>query len=122
MLHLAAERGEVKVVTDERVSPTYTAPLARQIRAIVEKGTAGVYHATCNGECSWYEFAKAIFEETGTEVTLNTTTQEDFPSIMKRPDYSVLRNGFLQEQGIDVMPDWRDALKEYLSTTFRNPK
>lgn len=115
MLHLAAERGEVKVVTDERVSPTYTVALAKQIRVLAEKGEPGLYHATCDGECSWYEFARAIFDETGTEVNLLQATGADFPSPVKRPDFSILRNKHLQDQGLDVMPHWRDALREYLA-------
>lgn len=114
MLHLARERGEVKVVTDERVSPTYTVALARQIRLIAEKAEPGLYHATCNGECSWYEFAEAIFEESHSEVKLLKATSADFPSPVKRPDYSILANKHLEDQGLDVMPHWRDALREYL--------
>ena len=117
MLHLAATRGEVKVVTDEIVTPTYTLALARQIKLMAEKAEPGVYHASCNGQCSWYEFAKAIFEETGTEVSLLETTTEDFPSPVKRPNYSVLQNKHLQDQGLDIMPQWREALREYLAET-----
>jgi dTDP-4-dehydrorhamnose reductase len=120
MLHLARERGEVKVVTDEMVSPTYTVALAKQIRVIAEKAEPGLYHATCNGECSWNEFAAAIFEETGTEVKLLKATQADFPSPVKRPDYSILQNKHLQDQGLDVMPHWRDAVCEYLEV-LENP-
>lgn len=116
MLHLAAERGEVKVVTDERVSPTYTVALAQQIRMIAEKAEPGLYHATCSGECSWYEFAAAIFEETNTQVTLLKATQADFPSPVRRPDYSILDNKHLQDQGLDIMPHWRDALRAYLQS------
>lgn len=115
MLHLAAERGEVKVVTDECVSPTYTVALAKQIRVIAESGEPGLYHATCTGECSWHEFAQAIFEEAGVEVTLLEATQADFPSPVRRPDYSILGNARLEAQGLDVMPHWRDALREYLT-------
>jgi len=117
MLHLARERGEVKVVADERVSPTYTVALAKQLRLIAEKAEPGLYHATSNGECSWYEFAAAIFEETGTEVKLEKASQGDFPSPVKRPDFSILENARLKEQGLDVMPQWRDALREYLAAS-----
>jgi dTDP-4-dehydrorhamnose reductase len=119
MLHLAAERGEVKVVTDERVSPTYTVAAAKQIRVIAEKAEPGLYHATCGGECSWHEFAQAIFEEAGIEVSLLEATQADFPSPVKRPDYSILENARLKAQGLDVMPHWRDALREYLSVVVQ---
>lgn len=116
MLHLAATRPEVKVVTNEVTTPTYTKALARQLKLVAEKGEPGLYHATCNGECSWHEFAKAIFEETDTNVKLIETTSDDLPSPVKRPNYSVLQNGHLQDQDLDIMPHWRDALKEYLAT------
>jgi len=119
MLHLAAERGEVKVVSDERVSPTYTVALAKQIRVIAEKAEPGLYHATCGGECSWHEFARAIFDEAGVEVNLLEATQADFPSPVKRPDYSILENARLQAQSLDVMPHWRDALREYLNVAAK---
>jgi len=115
MLHLAATRGEVKVVTDEVTTPTYTKALAAQIRLVAEEGEPGLYHATCNGACSWYEFAEAIFEETGTDVALLPATSEDFPSPVKRPDYSVLQNKHLADQGLDMMPPWREALRSYLA-------
>ena len=114
MLDLAKTRGEVRVVTDEITTPTYTTPLTRQIRLIAEKACPGIYHATCDGQCSWYEFAQAIFEETATEVTLHAATSADFPATVKRPAYSVLENGRLKEQGLNIMPHWRDALRQYL--------
>jgi dTDP-4-dehydrorhamnose reductase len=116
MLHLASTRPEVKVVTDEIISPTYTYALAKQLRLVAELGEPGLYHVTCNGECSWHEFAKAIFEETGVAVKLLETTSEDFPSPVRRPRYSVLQNKHLQDQGLDIMPKWRDGLKAYLAS------
>lgn len=114
MLHLAATRPEVRVVTDEITTPTYTRALAAQLRLVAEKGEPGVYHATCNGTCSWHEFARAIFDETGTSANLLPATSADFPSPVKRPDYSVLCNRHLQAQGLDIMPHWRDALRDYV--------
>jgi len=114
MLHLAETRDEVKVVTDEITSPTYTGALAQQLRAMAEKAEPGLYHVTCQDSCSWYEFAKAIFEATNTDVVLKEATSEDFPSPVKRPDYSVLENRHLQTLGIDIMPHWRDGLGQYL--------
>lgn len=115
MLHLAATCPEVKVVTDEISTPTWTLALARQIRLLAEKGEPGLYHATCQGACSWFEFAQAIFEETGTDVTLSPTTSAAFQSPVRRPAYSVLENKHAQDQGLDIMPPWRDALKDYLA-------
>ena len=116
MLHLAATRPEVKVVTDEITTPTYTLALARQIRLLAEKGEPGVYHATCRGDCSWFDFARAIFEETDTQVVLSPTTSAEFQSPVRRPAYSVLENRHAQAQGLDIMPPWREALKDYLAS------
>ncbi len=119
MLHLADKQGWVKVVTDEVTTPTYTEPLARQIRLAAEKGEPGLYHMTCQGACSWYDFTKTIFELTNTEVDLKQATTADFPSPVKRPTYSVLENAHLQVQGINIMPPWRDALEAYLKASGR---
>lgn len=116
MLHLASTRPEVKVVTDEFTTPTYTVALAKQMRLLAEKGEPGLYHTTCQGECSWYDFAKAIFEETGTDVNLREATNADFQSPVKRPSYSVLQNKHAQDQNLDILPHWREALKAYLAT------
>jgi len=114
MLHLAATRGNVRVVTDEITTPTYTVVLAAQVRLAAEQGEPGLYHATCGGGCSWYEFAETIFALTNTPVKLVAATCSDFPAPVKRPAYSVLENKHLQDQGIDIMPHWRDALDQYL--------
>lgn len=116
MLHLAATRPVVKVVTDEFTTPTYTLPLAQQMRALLEKGEPGLYHVTCQGACSWFEFAQAIFEETCTEVNLQATTSAEFQSPVQRPSYSVLENKHAKEQGLDMMPAWREGLKAYLAS------
>ena len=116
MRHLAATEGKVKVVTDEIVSPTYTRTLARQIRRLVEHDRPGLYHATSQGQCSWYKFAQAIFQETRTEVSMEKARSADFPSPARRPDYSVLENAALRKEGIDIMPGWREGLVEYLSS------
>ena len=115
MLHLAATRPEVKVVTDEITTPTYTVALAKQMRLLAEKGMPGLYHATCQGQCSWYEFAEAIFTETETKTTLLKATSADFQSPVARPNYSVLANRHAQNLGLDTMPDWRESLKTYLN-------
>jgi len=114
MLSLAATRPEVKVVTDEFTTPTYTVALAKQMRLLAEKGEPGLYHLTCQGACAWYEFAEAIFAATGTEVNLQKASAADFQSPVKRPSYSVLENAHAKAQGLDIMPHWQDALNEYL--------
>ncbi len=113
MLGLAATGQEVKVVNDEFTTPTYAASLAAQIRLLAERAEPGLYHATCGGACSWYEFAEAIFEELGVRVHLVPAKSLDFQSSVKRPTYTVLDNRHAREAGLDIMPDWREALKSY---------
>lgn len=114
MLQLAAAQPEISVVNDEFTTPTWTQPLAAQVRLLAERAEPGLYHATCQGACSWHEFAKTIFEETGTEVRLLAASAKDFPSPVERPSYSVLDNQHARAQGLDIMPGWREALQGYL--------
>ena len=89
MLKLARERGEVKVVTDEFVTPTYTLAAAEQIVRLSRGDATGVFHLTPQGACSWFEFAQAIFDLTQTRVKLLPATAADFPAKVPRPRYSV---------------------------------
>lgn len=116
MLNLAASGKDIRVVDDEFTTPTYTCVLARQIRLLVEKGVPGIYHATCDGWCSWYEFAASIFEIMGVQANLSAAKSHEFQSDVRRPTYTVLENQRLRRLGLDIMPHWLDALKEYAAT------
>ena len=115
MLRLAKERDEVEVVNDEILTPTYTLDLARKIRDIIQTDYFGLYHITNNGSCSWYEFAKKIFEFSNLKVNVKAVSTERFPSEVKRPGYSVLKNYALEKVGMDDMRKWDAALKAFLS-------
>lgn len=117
MLDLARKQRVVRVVTDECITPTYTADLARQLVELVEAGpdACGVVHATANGQCTWFDFAAKIFELCGLEVALEPTTSREFGREAPRPAYSVLENARLRALGIDRMPPWEDGLRRYLS-------
>jgi dTDP-4-dehydrorhamnose reductase len=114
MLKLARERGEVKVVDSEVVSPTSTAELALQIVRLSRSDSFGLYHATAEGSCSWYEFAREIFALTGTAVRLKVASPDEFPAKVPRPKYSVLENAALKSRGLNVFKPWQDALRTYL--------
>jgi len=115
MLKLAQERGRVRVVQDEVLTPTYTLDLARQIvKLATQRIPLGICHATNEGSCSWYDFAAAIFELAGIQVVLEPASAADFPGKVPRPKYSVLENRKLKQLGLDVMRPWREALTEYL--------
>jgi dTDP-4-dehydrorhamnose reductase len=114
MLNLAKEKGEVKVKNDEFTTPTYTKELAENIAELIKTNEYGIYHITSQGECSWYEFAKKIFELIHTKVNCQPVSSDEFPTVARRPRYSVLENKHLKDIGLDKMSHWEDALKKYL--------
>lgn len=115
MLKLAKERGEVRVVDNEVVTPTLTAELAQQIVTLSHSRQYGLYHATAEGSCSWYEFAREIFASTNTTVRLQVAGPNEFPAKVPRPTYSVLENRALKVSGLNSFKPWQDALHDYLA-------
>jgi len=119
MLKLAKERGKVRVVDSEFISPTRTTEIASQIVALSRSDAYGLYHGTAEGSCSWYEFAKEIFDTTHTRVILEAAGPQEFPAKVARPIYSVLENRALKNHGLNVFNPWRSGLRDYLSATNR---
>jgi dTDP-4-dehydrorhamnose reductase len=115
MLRLARERGRVRVVDNEFTSPTATADLARQIASLRRSDAYGLYHATAEGSCSWYEFAREIFRVADVPVTLEAASPNEFPAKVPRPAYSVLENRELKSQNLNFFRPWQDGLQAYLS-------
>ncbi|WP_141336619.1 dTDP-4-dehydrorhamnose reductase [Paenibacillus sp. tmac-D7] len=115
MLKLAQERSQLKVVHDQIGSPTYTADLAEFILQLVSTEKYGIYHASNAGVCSWFEFAKAIFEERGINITVDPCTTEEFPRPAPRPKYSVMDHLSIRTNGFEDMRHWRDALRDFLA-------
>lgn len=115
MLKLARERGKVRVVDSELVTPTRTTEIAKQIVALSRSGAYGLYHATAEGQCSWHGFAAEIFRLTSTPVTLEIAGQNEFPAKVPRPLYSVLENEALKKHSLNVFKPWQEGLREYLS-------
>lgn len=114
MLKLANEKPEVRVVNDEILTPTPTYYIAKNTATLLDKGAFGLYHMSCEGETSWYEFAKTIWDTLGLKTPLHAASVKDFPLVVKRPFYSVLENERLNKQGINEMPQWKEALIEFL--------
>jgi len=110
-----AKRHElIRVVNDQMVTPTYTADLAHQIARILPTTSYGLYHMTNEGCCTWFEFARAIFELSGIKADLSATTSELYKTPAIRPRYSVLENSRLKQLGLNEMRHWREALAAYL--------
>ncbi|MGA8313449.1 MAG: dTDP-4-dehydrorhamnose reductase [Terriglobales bacterium] len=114
ILKAAASRPRLEVVGDQRGSPTYTVDVARAIAQLCHKGAGGVVHATNRGECSWFEFARAIVAGAELTTAVLETTSDKFARPAKRPKYSVLSPASLEKYGV-TMPDWQDALRRYLA-------
>lgn len=120
MLKLAKERDEVRVVDDEVLTPTFTEEAARQMASLVEnRAEYGIYHATAEGSCSWFGFAREIFSQTRTAVKLTVSLPGEFPQKVPRPKFSVLENARLKAQGLNIMQDWKEGLAGYLEKKFR---
>lgn len=115
MLKLAAERSELTVVADQIGSPTYTVDLATFLLQLVATDYFGIYHATNGGHCSWHEFARAIFAESGLSVTVHPCTTEEFPRPAPRPNYSVMEPLAIRANGLTELRPWREALRAFLN-------
>jgi dTDP-4-dehydrorhamnose reductase len=111
MLRLGAERDEVAVVDDQLGSPTYVGHLAEATRSVAEL-PFGVYHVAAEGECTWAEFAEAIFEEAGLDAHVRRITTQELGRPAPRPAYSVLRS---EKPDTPVLANWREGLRECLA-------
>jgi dTDP-4-dehydrorhamnose reductase len=115
MLRLAEQGKAIRVVDDQRCTPSYTADVARATIALVETKEHGLYHLTNGGECSWYEFARKIFELAHKRVDLSPITSAEYGAAARRPAYSVLQSAAYGQLGLPTLPTWEEALGTYLS-------
>jgi len=117
MLRLALNHPEeaIKVVNDQFGSPTWSHTLALQIAKLVQVNGQGIYHATSEGHCTWYELAKYFLETVGVPHVLVPCATEDYPTPAPRPRNSVLENRRLKDKGINLMPNWRTDLDQFIS-------
>ena len=111
MLALGAEREEVAVVDDQRGSPTYVGHLAEATRELLEL-PQGVWHVTADGECTWAEFAEAIFEGAGIKCRVRRISSSELGRPAPRPAYSVLRS---ERPEAPRLPHWREGLRACLA-------
>lgn len=110
MLRLANEEKDLKVVNDQFGSPTYAKDLAEKVKELVgSQKPSGIYHLTNSGSCNWYDFALKIFELADLKPNVKPVKSEEFPTLAKRPTYSMLVNTKLSP-----MRKWEEALKDYL--------
>ena len=113
MLRLGKERDELGVIFDQVGTPTYARDLAQSILDIVpklENNVVEIYHYSNEGVCSWYDFAKSIFELSSIECKVNAIETKDYPTPAQRPHYSVLNKSKIKNDFRLLTPYWRDSL------------
>jgi dTDP-4-dehydrorhamnose reductase len=115
ILKLADTRSEIKVVNDQRGSPTYTRDLADAIIKLCHADARGIVHCTNRGDCTWFDFAAEILRQAGKTTRVRPTTSDEFIRPAERPKFSVLSPASLNSYGIHMRP-WQATLPEYLAT------
>jgi dTDP-4-dehydrorhamnose reductase len=112
MRRLGAERDELRVVDDQVGCPTYTGHLAAALVEIAERGLTGVLHVAGGGHCSWFDLAKATFEETGVAISVHPQSTADAGRPAPRPAFSALES---TRSDAPVLPPWREGLRAHLA-------
>ncbi|MBA2134085.1 dTDP-4-dehydrorhamnose reductase [Capillibacterium thermochitinicola] len=115
ILKLASEKEELKVVNDQVGTPTSTVDLAKCILALIQTDYYGIYHGTCEGECTWYDFARRILVVKGIKKRVIPISTKELNLPAKRPAYSVLENFMLKLVGLNTFRNWEEAMTEYLT-------
>lgn len=118
MLRLALQDAdrEIRVVNDQFGSPTWSHSLARQIKAVIKAKASGVFHATSEGYCSWYDLADRFLSKMDVPYRMAPCTSAEYPTPAKRPANSILENAHSQKLGINVFEDWEEELALFVST------
>jgi dTDP-4-dehydrorhamnose reductase len=114
MLRLAAHGKPLRVVADQRCTPTYTVDLADAVVALLAAGEHGLFHVTSSGACSWHEFASTILRLFGLSLEVQPITGVEFGAAALRPAYSVLSSDALTRLGVPTPRPWQEALGAYL--------
>lgn len=114
MLNKARTEGIVRVVTDQVLSPTFTADLAHKTKELIEQDAVGLFHLASAGECSWFEFAQGVFDLAGVEVEMEPIHTGQTQRRARRPSYSALTTARLKKLGLSPLRPWQEALGDYL--------
>lgn len=118
MLNLALKnpRDEIRVVNDQYGSPTWSYGLALQIERIIDDEACGIYHATSEGYCTWFELAEYFLNKMQVPHNIVPCTSEEYPTRAQRPKNSILENRHLKEKGINIMALWQEDIDQFVSS------
>lgn len=122
MLRLAETKKELSVVSDQFGSPTYTEDLSKLLVDMVEKNKRGIFHATNEGYCTWNEFARYIFEINDKDVVVNEILTKDYKTVATRPLNSRLSKERLDDEDLERLPIWQDAVKRFCRVLKKEEK
>lgn len=117
----AAKQGTpLRVVNDQKGSPTFSRDLARHTRILIEANCRGIYHLTNSGSCTWFELAERAVEWAGIRgISITPVSTSEFPRAAPRPAYSVLANARLEREGFPLMRPWQEAAREYVEEDLK---
>ena len=121
MLRLAGQGKPLRVVDDQRCTPSYTADVADAAVQLIARNASGLFHVTNSGDCTWFEFAAEIFRQAGLKPNLTPITSAEFGAAAARPAYSVLSTAKLAAVGVPALRPWQDALAAYLNERLTAP-
>jgi len=112
-IKLAKDGKPLRVVNDQYGTPTYALDIVEQTWELIHRGRTGLYHSSNNGEATWFEFAKEIIFNLNLKAEVLPISTEDYPTMAERPHYSVLENHLLKLANLDIMREWKEALKDF---------
>ena len=115
VIKLAKSGKPLRIVNDQYGTPTYTLDVVKQTWGLVQNGKIGLYHSSNNGETTWFEFANEVVKDLGLQSEVIHIKSEEYPTLAKRPKYSVLRNYFLELEKLNIMRQWKVALEDFIN-------
>lgn len=115
MLRLSKDRDEINVINDQLGSPTYTKDLALLLVDMIESNKYGIYHATNEGYCTWYEFAKEIFKVANIDIKINPICTSEYPTKATRPMNSKMSKNKLSKNEFNKLNNWKESLEKYIN-------
>lgn len=119
MLNLAETKTELSIVSDQIGSPTYTKDLSKLLLDMIKNNKKGLFFATNEDFCSWYEFAEYIFKINNINIKLNKVLTKDYKTLAKRPLNSKLSKNKLDEEGLTRLPSWQDAASRFCKVLMK---
>jgi len=119
MMRLASDHPEITVVNDQVGSPTSASELAKAVRSLVLTDNYGIFHGTCEGDCSWADFATEVLRLAGSDTKIIPISSEEYGAPANRPHYSILDNYMLRLTGAYTFAHWQDAIVEYMRSELK---